>query len=140
MNRTLQDAIKQAAETMDFRALFDRLADDVELQVTVDIAPSTRRVRRGRQSVSDQLRSRGGVAAINSPLEFFAEGKRFVACRDESFAIGIGVTMRSQRTVVFDLRDGAIVRIGIHYDLTPAVDGQANVRVVPVSAEGALAR
>jgi hypothetical protein len=140
MNRTLQDTIKQAADTNDFRSIFDRLANDVELQVTVDIAPSAHRVRRGRQSVMDQLQSRDGVAAISSPLEFFAEGSRFVACSDETFAIGSGVSMRSERTVVVDVRNGTITRIGIHYDVTPAVEGHESINAVGLDAAAALAR
>jgi ketosteroid isomerase-like protein len=142
INRMLRDAIRQAAETIDFSALLDRLAKDVELRVTVDTARSVHSVRRGRQSVIDQLLRRDAAcsAAYESPPEVFAEGERFVACHDESLPIGNGVTIRSERTIVFDVRHGIIARIGIYYDLTPSAEARASVNAGSLDVEAALAR
>jgi ketosteroid isomerase-like protein len=127
----IQDAIMEVVDNSDFRPLFDHFADDVELRVAVAASPISHE-RRGRERVLDYLMNVDvpGAAPVGRAPDLFASGDRFVAFVDGSVPLGTGVTIRSGCALVFDVREGTIVRLGIHYELSPEVAGCAE-RVRP---------
>ena len=137
---TLQDLMQQGAKTANFDLLFDRLSDDVDLKVTMSVASSTCSERRGRQSVIRHLQSLGsaGASGIEEPTEFFADGARCVVCHDEGIAIPNGFTLRCERTFVFDVHEGLVTRIAIHYELSPAVSRHP-IKALPIPETAAEA-
>jgi hypothetical protein len=124
ISQAVQDAIEEVVETANFSALFDHFADDAELRVAIAVSSPGYSVHRGKRSVMSRLQSVGELDAlgIDDPLDFFAGGDRIVAVRDERFAIGSGLTVRSECALVFDVHDGCISRLGIHYQLSPVVE------------------
>jgi hypothetical protein len=96
------------------------------MAVTVDLPPSTRRI--GKREVLEHLQR----ASLSSPpvdeggpRQVLADGERVVVLQDERVAGGVGLTIRSERALVLDIRDGAIARIGIHYELYPLMRAPA---------------
>lgn len=126
VSSNVQDAIAEVVESADFRPLFEHLADDVELRVAVAASPVTHE-RRGRQRVLDYFANadKSGIVPVERSPDLFASGDRIVAFVDGSVPLGTGVTIRSGCALVFDVRDGAIARLGIHYELSPEVDSRA---------------
>jgi len=123
----LQNLMRQVTQTADFRSLFAHFSDDIELRVTMALAPSARSERRGKPAVIRHLRAAGGAVQprITAPFEFFANGERFVACHDERIAIAAGLDLRCERTLIFDVHGGFVTRITMHYELSPAAERPA---------------
>ena len=123
IDQSLQDLMKQVAETANFHSLFDRFSDDVELRMSMAVTLSTCRGQRGRESVIRHLQNAGDADGprINEPIEVFADSERFVVCHDAGVAIAAGLNVRCERTLVFDVHEGLITRIAIHHELLPAV-------------------
>ena len=118
--QVVQDTIKSAIETGDFSALYDYLADDVELKMAMAVA-SPVSSERCKPSVIECLQKLGEV---DMPLdheapEIIASGERVVAFWDEIVSLRSGVAIRVQCTLVFDVRDGLITRLAIDHDLSP---------------------
>ena len=131
ISQAVQDAIEQVTETANFGALFDHFADDIELRVAIAVGSSVYNEHRGKRSVISYLQNVGEADAprIDEPLDFFASGDRIVAFRDERFAIGTGLTVHSECALVFDVHDGLITRLGIHYELSPVVEARLSPKV-----------
>jgi len=121
----VQDAIVEVVESADFRPLFAHLADDVELRVAVAASAVTHE-RKGRQRVLDYFTSAEpcDLVALDRSPDVFASGDRIVAFVEGSIPLGNGVTIRSGCALVFDVRDGTISRLAIHYELSPEIDGR----------------
>jgi len=120
MRQAVQDTIKRAVETGDFSSLYDCFADDVELEIAMAVV-SPASSDRCKASVINCLQNLGEVHFLpeyEGP-EFFANGERVVAFWDERVSLRSGVTIRSECTLVFDVRDGLITRLAIHHDLSP---------------------
>jgi ketosteroid isomerase-like protein len=131
ISEDMHDAIRIAAEAADFRPLFDYLADDVELTVSIPVQAPVSIERRGRQSVIRHLR---GFEEADTPrkknaADVFGAGERIVAFRDMSLTIGGALRVRSECALVFDVRDGVITRLAINHELSNA--SRANPVVVP---------
>jgi len=135
----VQDAIAGVVDNADFRPLFDHFADDVELRVAVAASPVIHE-RRGRERVLDYFTNGGvsGTAPVERAPDLFASGDRIVAFVDGSVPLGAGVTIRSGCALVFDIRDGAIARLAIHYELSPEVDA-CSARASPARDGGVTA-
>jgi len=127
MNHNLQDLMRRVTATENFRPLFAHFSDNVELRVTMALASSARSERRGKSSVIRHLQAAGHAVQppIEEPIEFFVDGERFVACHDKSTATAFGLNLRCERTVVFDVHEGFVSRIAIHYELSPAAERPA---------------
>jgi ketosteroid isomerase-like protein len=126
ISQALQATIERVVETADFRPLFDAFADDIELRVAIALRAPVCDERRGKKSVIGHLQKIGNADSppSDNPPDFFASGERVVAFRDECFAIGGGLTLRSECALVFDVREGSITRLGIHHELSPVVDAR----------------
>jgi hypothetical protein len=86
---------------------------------------------RGKRSVISHLQSvaEADPPRIDQTPDFFASGDRIVAIRDARFAIGSGLTVRSECALVFDVYNGLITRLGIHYELSPVVETLPSAKV-----------
>jgi ketosteroid isomerase-like protein len=125
---SLDSAIAKAARTGDLASLASHLADDVELHVaiTVHVPPPLRRA--GKLAVLEQLRGMGRTSphAPREPRELVADGDRIVALCDGGLATHSGVTIPSECALVFDVRGDSIARLGLHFELRPALQGPAS--------------
>jgi hypothetical protein len=137
MDHNLQDLMRRVTETENFRPLFAHFSDNVELRVTMALASSARSERRGKPSVIRHLQvARHAVQPrIEEPIEFFVDGERFVACHDKSVAAAVGLNLRCERTLVFDVHEGFVTRIAIHYELSPAAEHPAAALAVVTANE-----
>jgi hypothetical protein len=138
ISQAVQDAIEQVAETANFRPLFDHFPDDIELKVTITVGSPLCMERRGKQSIISYLQnvSEAPTLRIGGPLDFFASGERIVVIRDEHFAIGSGLTVRSESALVFEIHDGLITRLGIHYELSPRVEACPTPKGLELNHDG----
>lgn len=136
IDQSLQDLMKQAAETANVRSLFDRFSDDVELRMTMAVTLSTCEGQRGRESVIRHLQNAGDADGprIKEPIEVFADSERFVVCQDVGIAFAAGLNVRCERTLVFDVHEGFITRIAIHHELFPAMS-RAQLPIAEAMAE-----
>ena len=130
----VRDAIEEVAETANFDALSDLFADDIELTVAVAVGPPGHSEHRGKRSVISHLQSAAKADAppFDETTDFFASGDRIVAIRDARFAIGSGLTVRSECALVFDVHNGLITRLGIHYELSPIAETPLRAKVSPL--------
>jgi ketosteroid isomerase-like protein len=121
MIQAVEDVIKRAIETGDVGALDACFADDMEFEVALALGTAAP----GR-CASEPLRQleRIDLPHGDSAPEFFVDGERIVAFWDERVSLRTGVAIRSQSTLVFDVRDGLITRLAIHHDLAPASAGR----------------
>jgi hypothetical protein len=126
ISQAVQNAIREATESADFRPLFDHFADDVELGITIVGGSGVSERYRGKRSVIDRLRSiaHGESRPIDEFPDLFASGERIVAFRDQRLAVGIGLTIHSECVLVFDVHDGLITRLSISHELSTVLDPQ----------------
>ena len=129
MRPAVQDTIKSAVETGDLSSLYDYFADDVELRMAMAVGSSVSG-ERSKRSVIDHLQKLGEVdlRPHHEAPGLLAEGDRVVAFWDESVPLRSGVAIRSQCTLVFDVRDGLITRLAIHHDLSPVNENRPGRR------------
>jgi hypothetical protein len=137
-SRGLHDAIRIVAETANFDPLFDYFADDVELRVSVALQSQARDERRGRQSVIRHLQRlySADSPASEEPVDLSSSGRRIVACRIASFAIGGGLTIRDDCALVFDIGDGLIRHLAINHELSTLLDAGTGVLSIARPHEG----
>jgi ketosteroid isomerase-like protein len=119
ISHEVQDAIRDAIASGDLCSLHGYFADDVELGIAMAVGPPVPGAR-SKRSVIDRLQRLASVPPDHEAPEFVVNGERIVAFWDESFSFRSGLVMRSQCTLVFDIRDGLIARFAIHHDLSPA--------------------
>jgi len=96
------------------------------MAVTVDLPPSTRRI--GKREVLEHLRRAArGFPHVDEggPRQLLADGARVVVLQDERVAAVSGLSIRSECALVLDIREGAIARIGVHYELYPLMRAPA---------------
>jgi ketosteroid isomerase-like protein len=132
ISQAVHDAIKRAIDAGDFRSLHDYFADDVELKIAMAVG-SPGADEHCKRPVIEYLQKLGDfdTPPDGEPPEFFANGDRVVAFWDESVLLKSGVAIRSQCTLVFDVRDGLITRLAIHHDLSPVRPGRPERRARP---------
>lgn len=120
----LDESIRTAAETAKFDRLFDHFADDIELRIAVATPSPASEWRHGRPSVIARLQRLYGNGAPTGegPVDVYSSGERVVACRNASFAIAGGLTIRDECALVFDIRDGLIDRLVIQHELSALLD------------------
>jgi hypothetical protein len=119
ISQSIQDAIRRAAESSDFRALFDHLADDVQLNITVMAGPGSTRQCRGKRCVIDRLFDIGDAGwRAARRVEFVVHDHRVVALRDEPIVVPTGLLLRCECAMVFDVHDGAITHIALNHELS----------------------
>jgi hypothetical protein len=121
VSQVVQQAIKRAIVSGNFSPLYNSFADDAELRMAMTAGSSISN-ERGQRSVVARLRSlvEGDLSPANEAPEFFADGERIVAYWDEIVSLRSGMAIRDQCTLVFDVRDGLIIRLAINHDLSPA--------------------
>jgi ketosteroid isomerase-like protein len=120
ISQAIQDAIRRAAESSDFRALFDHVADDVELSIAVTAGPRGVRQCRGKRCVIDRLFDIGDAGwRAARRVEFVVHDDRVVALRDEPIVVPTGLLLRCECAMVFDVHDGAITHIALNHELSP---------------------
>ena len=132
ISQAVQDAIKNAVETGDFRSLRGCLADDVELRIAL-AAGSAVAEEAGMRSAVDCLQKLAQAESLadDEGPEIVANGERIVAFWDENVSLRSGVAIRGQSTLVFDVHDGLITRLAIHHDLSLAPASMPGRRVGP---------
>ena len=120
IGQALQDAISYAVETGELSFLHAHFSDDVELRIEMAVGPIIS-TSQGKASAIDRLQNFGKVvvAPYDEVPEINANGDRVVACWDETVFLRSGLALGVQCALVFDVRDGSIVRVAIHHDLVP---------------------
>lgn len=120
---SLPKAIMAVADTVDFRPLFEHLADDVELRVTVAVRSAVCE-RHGKRSVMRHLRpsAPAEIPRVSEPPDSFADGRRIVAFREQTLSLGGSVAIHGECAFVFDVHDGLVTRLGIHHELAPLMN------------------
>lgn len=106
----------------DFQPLFDRLAHDVVLEVTVSGDAGPRRDLRGKRHVMAFFLNEDALYGFgrNGPLEYSGRGDRVVVeAAEASGDSGITVGGR-ESAVVVDFENGRIVRFLVVQDAVPA--------------------
>ena len=130
ISHDVQDTIRGAIASGDLSSLHGYFADDVELKIAMAVGPPVPG-ERSKRSVIDRLQGLANVPPNHGAPEFVANGERVVAFWDESILLRSGLAIRSQCTLVFDIRDGLIARFAIHHDLSPAPAGMPERRIEP---------
>lgn len=120
---SLDQAIEALAQTGDLASLADHLADDVELDVSVAVDLPAPVRRSGKRAVLEHLRqTKPGVARPERQREVLADGERVVVLRDERVMAKSGLAIGSAHAVVLDVRQGAIARMAVRYELQPEAE------------------
>lgn len=119
---SLDQAIDALAQTGDLGSLADHLADDVELDVAVAVDVPAPLRRFGKRAVLEHARrARADASVAQRQREVLADGERVVVLRDERVTAHGGLAIGSACAVVLDVREGAIARVAVRYELQPAV-------------------
>ena len=117
---SLDQAIEALAQTGDLALLADHLADDVELDVAVTVELPAPVRRSGKRAVLEHLRkTKTGADRPERQREVLADGERVVVLRDERVMANCGLAIGSAHAVVLDVRQGAIARLAVRYELQP---------------------
>jgi len=124
--------------------LFDALADDVMLKVTIREGSAASGEVHGKQAVIESFKKLGHIAHLRqeAPQQYLGNGDRVVVLGDGSFDIKKSdATSRSEYAIVVDYREGLISRILILQNFEAIADAyRASWQEVPTErSDSALA-
>ena len=127
---TVEDNIARARSTMEpgagLQPLFDALAEDVVLSVTVAEGTPISGEFRGRDAVIQYFETLGEVGEFDPfvrPLEYFASGNRVVILGEERFNIKkTGASGSTDFAFVYDFLDGLVTRLLFIEDTSAIAD------------------
>lgn len=121
----IHDAIRKAIEGRNFLLIVDRFAEDVELGITVVSSSTISHQYRGKRLVIGYLPTFVSPRLpFDKRWDYFQSGDRIVAFRDGRLDVEIGLTVRCEVALVFDVHDGLISRVTITYELSAELDSQ----------------
>lgn len=115
----------------DFQPLFDRLADDVVLELTISGDSRPPRELRGKRKVMGFFLDENAVEGFGQggPLEYSGTGDRVVVEGVTTFVRRSGTTVRARESaVVVDFVNGRIVRFLVIQEAVPALSATRKVR------------
>jgi ketosteroid isomerase-like protein len=120
----LESILEPVFADRDFQPLFDRLADDVVLEVTISGDPRLGREVRGKRDVMAFFLNEDAVGGFgqDGPLEYSGSGDRVVVRNVETFGRKTGIRARGRESAaVVDFRDGRIIRFLVIQDAIPTL-------------------